>query len=301
MGNHNRRIENPDSYDRDWRQSTAGRPDDGRWSRGGDDREEGTRAGYGDDRRGGDDYTRGAGSSERWQAGARGDDAWGRGQSYQDHSRGQGYQDYGREDYGRQGYPDYRRQRDDQLGRQGLASQDYGVDDRYGYGGERDTMRDNARGSGAPSNTTYRSGGYDRGGYDRGGYDQHSNQRAGMKQPGGFAGKGPKGYQRSDERLREHISESFMHHDELDASDIEVKVESGNVTLTGTVPSRHCKRLAEDLAEDCMGVKDVANQLRVQAAGDTSASREEPSAKTSAKRTSDGSGASGNGTARATS
>ena len=43
----------------------------------------------------------------------------------------------------------------------------------------------------------------------------------------------------------------------------EVRVENGEVTLTGTVEDRHAKRLAEDLAERSLGVADVHNQLHV--------------------------------------
>jgi osmotically-inducible protein OsmY len=79
----------------------------------------------------------------------------------------------------------------------------------------------------------------------------------------GFAGRGPKGYRRSDERIREEINDRLTEHDELDASDIEVAVKDGEATLTGTVDSRWSKRLAEDLAERASGVRDVMNQLKV--------------------------------------
>src|SRR3954449_2359962 len=39
---------------------------------------------------------------------------------------------------------------------------------------------------------------------------------------GGRAGRGPKGYQRSDDRLREDVSDMLMADDQLDASEIEV-------------------------------------------------------------------------------
>ena len=80
---------------------------------------------------------------------------------------------------------------------------------------------------------------------------------------GGFAGRGPKGYMRSDERIREDVSDKLMEHPDLDASEIEVGVAKGEVTLTGSVDSRWAKRLAEDIAESCGGVRDVMNQLRV--------------------------------------
>ncbi len=107
------------------------------------------------------------------------------------------------------------------------------------------------------------------------GMGQHGQAQGGDHQTGeqsmrqGFAGKGPKGYQRSDDRVREQLCDAFSDDDSLDASDIEIKVESGEVTLTGTVPSRHCKRTAEDIAESCSGVKEVTNQLRVKRADDT--------------------------------
>ncbi|MGH9457473.1 MAG: BON domain-containing protein [Thermoanaerobaculia bacterium] len=81
---------------------------------------------------------------------------------------------------------------------------------------------------------------------------------------GPYTGRGPKGYQRSDERIREEVSERLMEDDRLDASNIEVRVENGEVTLTGTVDGRRMKRHAEDLAESIRGVRDIHNQLRVE-------------------------------------
>jgi osmotically-inducible protein OsmY len=96
---------------------------------------------------------------------------------------------------------------------------------------------------------------------------------------GQFAGRGPKGYTRSDERIREDISDKFMEHPDLDASDIEVRVAKGEVTLNGSVDSRWAKRLAEDIAESCTGVRDVMNQLRVP-------SDSEPSSRQSSRQSS---------------
>ena len=80
---------------------------------------------------------------------------------------------------------------------------------------------------------------------------------------GRFMGRGPKGYKRSDERIQEDVSEELYRHPEVDASEIEVQVQNGEVTLTGKVEDRHQKRLAEDIAERCSGVHDVHNQLKV--------------------------------------
>lgn len=92
----------------------------------------------------------------------------------------------------------------------------------------------------------------------------------------GFAGRGPKGYKRSDERLREEVSDRLMADDQIDASDVEVQVRNGEVTLTGTVPDRWSKRSAEDCAEQVMGVRDVMNQIRVQGTSGSGSSETGP-------------------------
>ncbi|HET6569205.1 MAG TPA: BON domain-containing protein [Rhodothermales bacterium] len=86
---------------------------------------------------------------------------------------------------------------------------------------------------------------------------------AGWSNPGPHTGRGPKGYERTPDRMREEVCERLTRHGGIDASDIEVKVETDEVTLTGTVDSRQAKRMAEDVAEDVAGVKDVHNQLRI--------------------------------------
>ena len=92
-------------------------------------------------------------------------------------------------------------------------------------------------------------------------------------QTGQFSGRGPKGYQRSDDRIREDVSDRLTEHGDLDASEIEVDVSQGVVTLSGSVDDRWGKRLAEDIAERVPGVRDVMNQLRV---GDPTGSRGGP-------------------------
>ena len=76
-------------------------------------------------------------------------------------------------------------------------------------------------------------------------------------------GRGPKGYTRSDERIREDVNDRLTDDGWLDASDIEVQVSSSEVTLTGQVNSREEKRRAEDIVEAISGVKHVQNNLRV--------------------------------------
>lgn len=87
--------------------------------------------------------------------------------------------------------------------------------------------------------------------------------------PGGHRGVGPQGYVRSDERVRDDVCERLTLHDAIDASNIEVGVTGGVVTLSGDVPERYMKHLAEDAVVDTVGVKDVENALRVRAGGAT--------------------------------
>jgi osmotically-inducible protein OsmY len=84
---------------------------------------------------------------------------------------------------------------------------------------------------------------------------------------GPYAGRGPRGYQRSDDRIREDVCERLSRHGMLDASDVDVTVTAGEVTLRGSVPSRWAKREAEDLTDSVSGVRDVHNELRVSPPG----------------------------------
>jgi osmotically-inducible protein OsmY len=77
------------------------------------------------------------------------------------------------------------------------------------------------------------------------------------------SGRGPKGYRRSDERIREEICDRLTDDWRVDATEVEVVVNNGQVTLGGMVHSREEKRKAEDLVESIPGVQDVHNNLRV--------------------------------------
>lgn len=121
--------------------------------------------------------------------------------------------------------------------------------------------------------------------YDQGRFGRQSNYgrdyesgRRGYDEPtwtytetwlviGPATGLGPQGYQRSDERIHEDVCERLTQHGQIDASNMEVKVENGEVTLEGTVEDRRTKRMAEDVAEAVPGVRDVHNRLRIGALG----------------------------------
>jgi osmotically-inducible protein OsmY len=94
--------------------------------------------------------------------------------------------------------------------------------------------------------------------------DEDAERRRRMDETRGHRGRGPKNYTRSGERIREDINDRLTDHDYLDASNIDVAVNGSDVTLTGTVNTRYEKRLAEDIADNVSGVKNVENRIRVE-------------------------------------
>lgn len=78
-----------------------------------------------------------------------------------------------------------------------------------------------------------------------------------------YAGRGPRGYTRGDERIREDVCDRLTEEPRIDASDIEVNVASGEVTLGGSVRTREEKRFTEDVVERIVGVREVNNNLKV--------------------------------------
>lgn len=93
---------------------------------------------------------------------------------------------------------------------------------------------------------------------------------------GPHAGKGPRGYKRSDDLLKEDVCQRLAQNPQLDASNVEVEVKDGLVTLTGSVDDRQAKRMAEDLVEAIFGVKDVHNQIRVMSTAAGKSTSEQP-------------------------
>jgi osmotically-inducible protein OsmY len=133
----------------------------------------------------------------------------------------------------------------------------YGAHTPYGYRGSNEYDQ---RGRGGQYAT-------DGGREDRSWLERAGDKVAGFfgaEDSGSHRGRGPKGYTRSDDRIREDISDRLTDDPWLDASDVEVEVAKCEVTLTGTVTSREDKRRAEDLAEAISGVKHVQNNIRVQ-------------------------------------
>ena len=156
--------------------------------------------------------------------------------------------------------------------RSGWDSEAYGRErsgsweaDRYPH-----ESSDGRRYGGYGSSSGFSSGGYGRD-YGRGWYNGgESGRDTRSAESQSHRGKGPKGYQRSDERLKEIVCERLSDDHAIDASEISIAVSGGTVTLTGTVENRRDKFAAEDLIAQMSGVKDVDNRLRVQSASSNS-------------------------------
>jgi hypothetical protein len=250
----------------------GGSPSGGQGQRfGGQDYTQGGRF-YGDDRREPiyrEEY--GQGGVEYGDV-PRGYDASGGGGGYQ----GGGYRDAGRDRY--QG--DYDR---GYQNRTGPAHGGYAAGGTGGYDYERG-YGDAGRGAGGRDRERFEDRAY-RAGQDTGDFFQKAGEKitnwfkgdhlmAGSRdgayggQPGvfedrGHRGRGPKNYARSDERINEEVHERLTDDSWLDASNIDVAVSDGEVTLSGTVADRQAKHRAERLVEDLSGVKHVQNNLRI--------------------------------------
>ena len=80
-----------------------------------------------------------------------------------------------------------------------------------------------------------------------------------------------------DERIRKNVNDRLADDTDLDASDIEVGLYNGVVTLRGSVDSLWDKRRAEDIARSIPGVRGVNNKLRASMALQTTPIEEQGS------------------------
>lgn len=289
-----------------------------RW--GDEDRRRDERARYGDESRGGQEYGRGgrhAGSGggdwgegprrgpgrgedrENWRGQDRGNppsgsrspagrysrDEEGPGGNYGLGGSGQGYGEggYGPGAYG-EGGPGQ--------GGDGPAGYDRGMRSGGGFGeGSRGRWAGTGEEQGYGRGRDYGEGerGRERGMWDRaadevsswfGDDDAERRRRMDAREVGHHRGRGPKGYTRSDERIRDDVSDRLSDDPMVDASDIEVTVSEREVTLSGTVDSRGARRRAEDVAESVSGVSYVQNNLRVKRQGESMSAGTDSIAKT---------------------
>ena len=168
---------------------------------------------------------------------------------------------------GRQGWPQ------DQGGRGG---QDWSSSPSRGQYGSGHPARDYSQDFGDPSRSPGPWSGSPESWYGQQGNWGSEGAAFGSQrgQPGGNYGYGqrqefgqqrqtPKGYTRSDERIRDDVCEHLYRNHDVDVANVSVEVKGGAVTLEGTVPDRRMKHRIEDICEQCIGVSDVENRIRV--------------------------------------
>ena len=240
-----------------WRRSSGsqgeyGRSGSGQWGNRSQDDDEGRyserESGYGNFGQG--DYNQG-GSED--QSGSTGRSGYGGQSGYGGYGDDSGQGRYGQSGYGQGGYGQ---------GRQGQSN--YGQPSQgedYGSSGTSQYGRSNFGSSRADAG--WQGSGGQRGWSEPYGEGQQYGGRSSQSgwSQGLHRGKGPKGYQRSDERIKELVCESLSDHPEIDASEITVSIQGGKLTLEGSVDSRQTKNAVEDIAEQYC--QDVQNNLRV--------------------------------------
>ena len=277
-GQYNRRssLDNTRSFgeraENRWGESRygEGRSGEGRYGEYGGGRGYANRGGYGggnygENYGGGSSYTGGRESSSRYGRSSSG-----------------GGRETGREGYWGRGWENERDddQRESRYGSYGRSGAERGYSEGMrDYSSQRYNYPTGFRSGESYGNRGYDYGRENREGYDREGGrgwwdrasdavaswfgDEEAERRRRMDQQHEHRGRGPKGYRRSDERIKEDVNDRLSDDYYLDASDIEVQVSNTEVTLTGTVNNRNDKRRAEDLAESVSGVTNVENRLRV--------------------------------------
>jgi osmotically-inducible protein OsmY len=141
----------------------------------------------------------------------------------------------------------------------------------FGYGSdERSTYGGSGHGGGDRGRSGYGNRGSERGFFERASDEVSSwfgDRDAERRREQDYRGRGPKGYKRSDSRVQEDVNDRLAEDPYVDASEIEVSVSGGEVTLSGTVDSRQARRRAEDITEQVSGVSYVQNNLRVRTGG----------------------------------
>lgn len=283
-----------------WRRQQQNREPQERWSRGGREEEYDwhTHGQEGRDWRGNEDYER-----HRWQE-MRGRERFGgqgmgyRGEGERGAWEGTGGQRWGNEDYdfgrernlGMQGSRRWQGGRNEgirgwegghpgwETGRRGWEGGEmqgrnwegeYGNQQLYGPNDWRERFVGTSReGFAERGGMTGERGGmngmWGREGQWGGGWNQGRDRGS----EGRFSGRGPRSYKRSDDRIEEDVNQRLTEHPMIDATDIEVHVQNGEVTLRGHVDHREAKRIAEDITESVFGIKELTNQIKVRQRGE---------------------------------
>ncbi len=82
---------------------------------------------------------------------------------------------------------------------------------------------------------------------------------------GEHKGAGPKTEKHGDDPVLHAVHDALTHEPWLDATDIELAVAGGVVTLTGTVTTDQQKELASKTTSEAKGVTEVKNELTISA------------------------------------
>jgi hypothetical protein len=197
---------------------------------------------------------------EPWRSSERGGEGW-RGDEWRDRESWRGRETWRGEERGR-------------WGGEGFREEGHGRDAYAGPPGPRDARaaRDTLEGGDLGWHGGVRGaeggGGYG-GGFFGTAYSLYAGrpEHVGEGRSGGAheeqrMGRGPKGYKRSDERIHDEVCERIARSG-INADEVEVKVEGGEVTLTGSVDRRDDKWHLETICESVFGVDEVHDHLRV--------------------------------------
>lgn len=195
-----------------------------------------------------------AGNQQGWN-----DQGWNdHGQQQQPWQQQQGFQPQGQGQFGQQGHFGQQGQYGQQ-GQQGQFGQQQGS---HGQFGQQQQGQGQQYGYGSATGQQFGGGAYGNA-QQFGGQQQRQNWSDGNSRTQGYAGVGPKGYSRSDDRVREDLCDRLCDAWDVDASSIEVDVKDGVAKLSGKVWDRSMKHRAEDLAESIRGVNEVENEIKV--------------------------------------
>jgi hypothetical protein len=249
--------------ERDWRRQQPSFQDEEQWSHNRSD----------------DDFSMGLGQEGRGSRGEdygrRGQESFGRnsGREGMRRTQGQGqYTGYGQREEGGRGQERYSGPY------RGRDSESYGPEDFRGSDMGWDQGNEGFQNTGSPNSSRWQRSQFrpsegDFGGQrhygtgrNTGGSGWYEGRQEAMQRGDGqgqFTGRGPRNYKRSDDRIEEDINERLTRHGMVDATDIEVSVQNGEVTLRGTVDSRQAKRIVEDIADAVSGVKELTNHIKV--------------------------------------
>lgn len=105
----------------------------------------------------------------------------------------------------------------------------------------------------------------ERWGYGRPDWAAHTGAQPQEPGPEGpFVGRGPSNWRRTDRRIHEDVCDRLTDDPLVDPSDVEVRVEHGEVTFEGRVDGRFAKRRLDALADDVPGVRDVHNLVSIE-------------------------------------